>query len=82
MRLGWIGLAVLLSGCAGLGGTDASAPMTSVTGSQDGSQIEGMVLHSAGSGASMGSDTELGGGAGSQGGTAMGAGGIGNGIPQ
>ncbi len=81
MRLAWIGVAALLSGCVGQGGTDASAPMTSTAGASGETQTDGMMLHSAGSGAAMGSDTEAGGAA-SQRGTSMGAGGIGNGIPQ
>jgi len=82
MRLAWIGMAALLSGCGGLGGGDASAPMTSVIGAPAAMQSNGMMIHSAGSGASISSDMEDGGSTASQSGTGIGAGGIGGGIPQ
>ena len=82
MKLAWIGMAALLSGCGGLGGDDASAPMTSVIGAPAEMQTNGMMVHSAGSGASISSDMESGGNTASQSGTGIGAGGIGGGIPQ
>ncbi|MGI3777659.1 MAG: hypothetical protein ACRYGC_10245 [Janthinobacterium lividum] len=82
MRVAWIGMAALLSGCGGLGGGDASAPMTSVIGAPAAMQNNGMMVHSAGSGASISSDLEDGGSTASQSGTNIGAGGIGGGIPQ
>lgn len=81
MKVAWVGMAALLSGCGGLGG-DASAPMTSVIGAPAAMQTNGMMVHSAGSGASISSDMEQGGSTASQSGTAIGAGGIGGGIPQ
>ncbi len=82
MRVAWVGVAALLSGCAGLGGADVSAPMTSVIGAPSAMQTNGMMVHSAGSGATISSDMDQGGGMASQSGTAIGAGGIGGGIPQ
>jgi hypothetical protein len=82
MRVAWVGLAALLSGCTGLGGAGASAPMTSVIGAPAATETDGMMIHSAGSGATISSDMEQGGGMAAQSGTAIGAGGIGNGIPQ
>ncbi len=82
MRVAWIGIAVLLSGCGGIDGGDASAPMTSVIGAPAAMQSNGMMIHSAGSGAAISSDMEQGGTTASQSGTAIGAGGIGGGIPQ
>ncbi len=82
MRVAWIGVAALLSGCGTLDGGDASAPMTSVIGAPAAMQTDGMMIHSAGSGASISSDGEQGGAGASQSGTAIGAGGIGGGIPQ
>ncbi len=82
MRVAWIWMAALLAGCVGPGVTDASAPMTSVIGAPAAMQTNGMMIHSAGSGASISSDTEDGGTTASQSGTGIGAGGIGGGIPQ
>ncbi len=69
------------------GGTDASAPSigttTGVVGAPGSMQTNGMMMQSVGSGVSATSDMDQGIGQGmSQSGTAMGAGGIGSGIPQ